>query len=50
MVGILEVRQHHFVIKQHLQSTNVVAIAKHDIVPNSIAFVNEVLISFRFHY
>lgn len=49
MVEILEL-QRRFVIGQHLQSINVVSVVKHDIVRNSIISIDEVLISFHFHY
>lgn len=49
MVEILEVRQHRFVIRLHLQFVDVVAVAEHDIVQNSTVAIDEVLISFHFH-
>ena len=47
---ILELLPHHFAIRQHWQFVGVVFVVRRGIVQNSIVSIDEVLVSFHFHY
>lgn len=50
MVEILEVLRHRFEIRLHLQFVDVASVVVLDIVLNNIVSIDEVLVSFHFHY